>query len=82
MAAGRPVVASDVGGIPEVISSTRHGVLVPAKDPVALAGAIQGLAQDERRRHEIGEYNRAFARKELSWDHVAERTLAVYQAAI
>ncbi len=82
MAAGRPVVASRVGGIPELVSSAKHGTLVPAKDPAALAGAIQDLATDDRRRDEIGNYNRTFAKEELSWTHVAERTLEVYETAI
>ena len=82
MAAGRPVVASQVGGIPELVRSAKHGTLVPAKDPAALAGAIQDLATDDRRRDEIGEYNRTFAKEELSWTHVAERTLEVYETAI
>lgn len=82
MAAGRAVVASDVGGIPELIRSARHGTLVPAKDPTALAAAIQDLATDDKRREEVGEYNRAFAREELSWINVAERTLEVYETAI
>ena len=82
MAAGRPVVASRVGGIPEVITSARNGTLVPAKDPAALAAAIQDLATDASRRDEIGKYNRTFAKEELSWAHVAERTLEVYETAI
>ena len=82
MAAGRPVVASRVGGIPEVVRSVKHGTLVPAKDPAALAEAIQDLATDDRRRDEIGRYNRTFAKEELSWTHVAERTLEVYETAI
>ena len=82
MAAGRPVVASRVGGIPEVVSSAKHGTLVPAKDPAALAAAIQELATDVQRRDEIGKHNRTFAKEQLSWVHVAERTLEVYETAI
>lgn len=40
MAAGKPVVATRAGGIPEMIDDGRHGLLVPARDPAALAGAI------------------------------------------
>ena len=82
MAAGRPVVATRVGGIPEVVKSSRHGTLVPAKDPTALAEAIQDLAKDRPLRNEIGNYNRIFAKEELSWTRVAERTLEVYETAI
>ena len=82
MAGGRAIVASRVGGIPELVKSDQHGTLVPAKDPEALAGAIQELALDEERRNEIGSYNRSFAKQELSWTNVAERTLEVYKTAI
>jgi glycosyltransferase involved in cell wall biosynthesis len=82
MAAGRPVVASRVGGIPEVVRSSKQGILVPAKDPEALARAIQDLATDGLRRDEIGTYNRTFAKDELSWTRAAERTLEVYESAI
>ena len=82
MAAGRAVVASRVGGIPELVSSAKHGTLVPAKDPAALAGAILELATDDGRREEIGKFNRTFAKEELSWTHAAECTLDVYAAAI
>ena len=71
-----------MGGIPEVVRSAKHGTLVPAKDPVALAAAIQDLATDDRRRDEISKYNRTFAKVELSWTTVAERTLEVYETAI
>lgn len=46
MAAGKPVVATRVGGIPEVVSDRREGLLVPSGDPKALAGAIHELACD------------------------------------
>ena len=82
MAGGRAVVATRVGGIPELIRSANNGTLVPAKDPGALADAIKDLASDDRRRKEIGNYNRKFAKEELSWTRAAERTLEVYETAI
>jgi glycosyltransferase involved in cell wall biosynthesis len=51
MAAGCPVVATAVGGIPDVIADSNGGRVVPAKDPHALAGAIiEILADPEKRR--------------------------------
>lgn len=82
MAAGRAVVASRVGGVPELIRSDKHGTMVPAKDPAALAKAILHLATDSDLRAQMGEYNRQFAREELSWTRAAERTIEVYEAAI
>ena len=49
MAAGRPVVATDVGGNGEVLDRGRLGMLVPSDDPAALAGAIAGLLDDPPR---------------------------------
>lgn len=54
MAAGRPVVASDVGGLPEVVSDGRTGVLVPPGSPDDLAAALAALASDPDRRQALG----------------------------
>jgi glycosyltransferase involved in cell wall biosynthesis len=53
MASGVPVIATNRGGPTEIIRSALHGVLVPARDPGALASAIQSLAEDDGRRRLI-----------------------------
>jgi len=53
-AAGRPVVAAHVGGIPEVVHDRATGVLVPPRDPRALANAVAQLIADPQRRAELG----------------------------
>jgi glycosyltransferase involved in cell wall biosynthesis len=54
MALGRPIVASAVSGIPEMLVDGESGVLVPADDAPALADAIVGLLRDPARRRQIG----------------------------
>jgi glycosyltransferase involved in cell wall biosynthesis len=54
MFAGKPVIGSDIGGIPEQIEHNKTGVLVPRNDPAALAGAILRLAHDPSTRESIG----------------------------
>jgi len=54
MAAGLPVVASRVGGIPSLIEDGKNGLLVPAGDSLALAGALRRLLDDPTWAHELG----------------------------
>jgi glycosyltransferase involved in cell wall biosynthesis len=61
LALGVPVVASRVGGIPEIVEHDRHGLLVPPGDVDALASAIAALADDPGRRRAIGRAARARA---------------------
>jgi glycosyltransferase involved in cell wall biosynthesis len=53
MAAGTPLVATAVGALPSVIENGRSGILVPPRDPHALAQALTGLLSDPARRAEI-----------------------------
>jgi glycosyltransferase involved in cell wall biosynthesis len=55
MAAGLPIVASRVGGIPDLIENGENGLLVPPADPSALAKAISDLLSDKKRRNRMGE---------------------------
>ena len=61
MAAGLPVVATAVGGVPELVEDGITGVLVPAGDTGALAAALGGLARDPARRRSLGEAGAARA---------------------
>jgi glycosyltransferase involved in cell wall biosynthesis len=81
MAAGLPVVGTAVAGIPEFVQDGRHGVLVPPRDPAAVAAAIRLLGEHPVLRATIAARNRAHAVRHLSWDAVTERYLAVYAAA-
>ncbi|MFM9136131.1 MAG: glycogen synthase [bacterium] len=88
MACEAPVVASAVGGIPEVVADGVTGILVPydPEDPEALeAGLARGvndLAADPARARRMGEAGRQRAIAEFGWDAIAQRTVAVYEAAL
>ncbi|MGD1047272.1 MAG: glycosyltransferase family 4 protein [Candidatus Krumholzibacteriaceae bacterium] len=77
MAAGLPVIASDTGGIPEVIVPG-SGLLVPPGDDAALAGAMQGLIADERLRGSMGEAARIRG-ADFDMTRTVERTIEVYR---
>ena len=79
MDAGKPIVATDVGGIPEVIEDEVHGVLVPPRDEAALAAALARLFEDMDRGREMGARARDRCRRELSLDRTVERLQQLYE---
>ncbi|MCZ4124378.1 glycogen synthase [Streptomyces sp. H39-S7] len=88
MACGTAVVASAVGGIPEVVEHGRTGLLVPYEeaDPrgfeAALAAAVNEVVTDGRRARVMGEAGRQRAVTEFGWDAVARRTVEVYASVL
>ena len=78
MACGTAVVASRVGGIPEVVDDGVTGLLVPADDPAPLADALNALLRDPVRAAEMGQVGRERAVDEFSWDAVAAQTAELY----
>ena len=81
MATGRPVVASRVGGLSEVVIEGETGVLVPPGDPVALAGALRALYEDGELRAQMGRRGRARILELYDWRVVIRRLEEVYEAA-
>ena len=78
MACGTAVVASRVGGIPEVVADGETGLLVPPDDPSALASALNSLLGDPGQASAMGRAGRTRAVTEFSWQAVAARTAALY----
>ena len=76
MAAGRPVIASALSGIPELIEDGVTGVLVPPGDAARLAEAIQSLTSDAARARKLGERARETVRREFRLDAVVAELLA------
>ena len=75
---GKPVVVSDVGGLDEMVENGRTGLLVPPKDPQALADAIIQLLTDPNLK-EMVEKNVEQKAKGLSWSSIAGKTIEVYR---
>ena len=88
MACGTAVVASDVGGIPEVVADYQTGVLVHY-DPndaeffeIRLADAVNALVAEPERARQYGEAGRQRCIDEFSWAHIAEQTLEIYRKVV
>ena len=79
MCFGCPSVSTRVGGIPEVVEDNVSGVLVPAGDARALAGALESLIHDPSRRRALGESARARARELFAADVIVPRYEALYR---
>lgn len=78
MASGAAIVASRVAGIPQVIADGEHGILVPEKDPAALAAAIIRLLREEETRARLGRAARRRVEEELNWPAVAQEFAQIY----
>jgi len=81
-ACGRPVIGSDVGGIPSFLRHEENGLLVPPGDAVALAEAIRRVLLDPPLARRLGERGRDIVQKEHRWDALAEKTAGVYERAV
>ena len=70
MAAGRPIVATDVGGVRDAVRDEENGFLVPPRDPAAFAEALRALLHDADLRRRMGAAGAARARAEFHAEHV------------
>lgn len=78
MAAGRPVIASQVAGIELAVADGVHGLLTPERDAAALAHAALALIRDRALRVRLGEAGRERVQRELNWAAVARTLTAIY----
>jgi D-inositol-3-phosphate glycosyltransferase len=79
MACGRPVIGADVGGIAFTVAHGETGLLVPPRDPNALADSIAELLTDPERCTVLGGAARRRVETEFTWRRVAEQTAALYR---
>ncbi len=79
MAMGKPVVATEVGGIPEIVTSGVNGVLIPPEDPAALGKAMLQVLGDPESARRLGEEGRRLVEREYTVEKMAEKVYRVYK---
>jgi len=76
-AAGLPIIATDVGGVSDILHDGINGVITKTGDPEDLAGKIVSLLDDDELREKLGKKGQMLA-EQYSWEKVAEETEKVY----
>ena len=79
---GTPVIASRVGGIPDIVEDGVSGLLVPPGDAEALAAAVRRLRDDPALARGLGEAGRRRLREQFGWQAIVQRWLDLYAAVI
>jgi len=79
---GLPVIASDVGGIPDIVIDRKTGLLVPEKNPEALAAAIKELSENEALQKSLVLGAKEHIKRNFSWDAIIERQVELYNAEL
>jgi glycosyltransferase involved in cell wall biosynthesis len=79
LAMAKPVVATRVGGIPEIITPGVDGLLIPPEDPDALAEALLGLLGDPQQCRRLGSAGRELVEREHTLERMGAKVLQVYQ---
>jgi starch synthase len=82
MACGAPVVASAVGGIREIIESGQSGLLVPPKDPPALAAAVNRVLSDGTLARKLSVNGRRRVERHFTWEAAAKKTFDLYERLV
>lgn len=82
MALGLPVLASNAGGNPDLVTDGRTGLLVASRDPAAWARALDHVCGDLALARQLGAAGRALVRADFTLQRTAERTAEVYREAI
>ncbi|HEY8165666.1 MAG TPA: glycosyltransferase [Gemmatimonadaceae bacterium] len=79
---GKLVIATDTGGIPDIVEDGATGILVRPGDAVALSAAIRAAMNDPERAARLAAAGRDFATSEFSWDSIVDRLREVYEDVV
>jgi glycosyltransferase involved in cell wall biosynthesis len=82
MAAGLPLIATNVGDVPSVVRNDETGILLPPGDPAALVAAIVDLLRNREKRRRLGSAARQLVESEYSAERMANEYLDTYKAAV
>jgi len=75
----KPVIASNTGGIPDIIVNNLTGILVPPGDSQSLADAMLKLINNRRLRQRLGTEGERYVRRKFSWSRIIDRVVAIYR---
>lgn len=79
---GKPIIATDVGGLPEVVEDNKSGFVVPAHKIDVLADRISKLLKDPNLQKSMGAYSLNLAKTKFSWDTIARETTELYEGLL
>ena len=82
MSCGKPVIATSVGIVPEVIENMHNGIIIPPNSSNELAKSIAMLLMDEQLKERLGKNARITVEKDYTWDVVADNVEKCYQKAL
>jgi glycosyltransferase involved in cell wall biosynthesis len=79
---GKPVLASDINGINEVVQQGKNGLLFEKNNPTKMAEAINYLFANPEEAKQMGTWGKAFVNKQFSWKSIANKTEEIYQECV
>ncbi len=79
---GKPVIASEVGGIPDAVIHNKTGLLVPEKDEYSLAAAIERLLSDPAERRRLAECGQRLVEEKFSWPGITDQLEGIYSECL
>ena len=82
MACGTPVIASDTGGLSQIMTNGECALAAPPNDPTTLARAILHLLHNPERATQLAARGQEVVAERYRWDDVARRTMQVYERAV